>query len=264
MSWQQVAGENVHAHASPVESQRFGRQVERITAGALSAGTNTDIVDEVLEMVCASSADLVIVRVPSRAVSMASRAHRWGFSPLFCGTLIYWGAGLPLDHESLPVSDDWLIRTRSAGDITNEERRAAVALLPDIFAGYTNHYSFNPTLPPRVVEEGYQDWATRTLSSPEGLVTTAAVADEVVAVASWRIEGDVGEIELAGVKAAARRRGAYTALFADILRVATAREVTTLVISTQADNTSVQSAWARIGLVPLLAVDTFHFAGGAR
>lgn len=259
MSWSEVDGVQILTSVSHAESERFGRPVRRVIVGRRVHEDTVHLVENVLVEAEAEPNALVIVRVPSDRVDFNAAVIASGAHSLFCGTLMYWDMELPLGAvASVQLGPGVRVWTTAAGNLSEEDRLRAVDLMPDIFDGYQNHYSYNPALPSEVVAEGYREWSARTLSGDGGHVSQVAVNDELAAVASWRVDGDVAEIELAGVMAPWRRRGLYLHLIREIAAEAYELGATRLLISTQAANAAVQAAWTRVGMRPIAAIDTFH------
>lgn len=261
MSWSSSLQGEVTSTVSPSESLRFARSVTRVELGMGWRDffdSPEEACTELMANVRRADSDLTIVRLPSEIVSMS--AHLVASRRLFlaAGTLIYWQRSL-VGSSGSPTeigAYSW-----TADTLPEEKLTQLVATVPRIFGGYSNHYSYNDSLPRESVEAGYKEWATSTLRSSNGFVS--AIEDEtgVSAVASGRFADSsrhVVEIELAGVVAEARRRGVYSRLVAEAMRFAASEGAVQIVISTQAANTAVQAAWAKQGFLPSHSIDTFH------
>lgn len=84
------------------------------------------------------------------------------------------------------------------------------------------------------------------------------VDDEPAGFALTDTRDQVGEILLAGISREFQSKGLYKHLLAHIETEMHQYKVEELVISTQSQNSNVQKAWERYGLVPLLTVRTVH------
>ena len=121
-------------------------------------------------------------------------------------------------------------------------------LITEIFAGYRDHYAANEHLDAELVAVGYAEWATSVATDAANVVV--AVCDDgsvVEGLAVVDTGGDVWDVVLAGVRPAARGRGAYGRLMADVMARARADGQRAVRISTQSHNLPVMRTWERLG-----------------
>jgi ribosomal protein S18 acetylase RimI-like enzyme len=237
------------------ESSRFGRMTDRIVvgSGALDAfGSMAGLSSRVSSVISASVAEIVIVRYPSSLVALLSGVDRRAFDTLPAGCLIYWQG----PDSSTRGSD---VAAHEVGVAERKARQAELNLIiADSFAGYVNHYSANPVLDPDVVVAGYLEWASHTMARPSNRVFLTESDGAAVGIAIVSVAESTWEIELASVVPAAQRAGHYTRLIVHLLNTADASGKPRVVISTQAHNIGVQRAWAKLGFLPIDAIETVH------
>lgn len=246
MSWQEVMDGAVRAGSSPLESARFGREVDRLTV-PVAAG---DCLPAVRDAVLGSRADVVVLRYPAEHVGWFAELAALGRTAVFADCLLYWRLRAGEGRAPAPSPD---LTTAGPGDpaVTRD-------LVGDIFAAYGNHYRANPLFGAAEALAGYQEWAL-TAAAAGGCLTlrergTSAVWD----MATLEETGPRTEILLAGVVPGARGRGVYAHLLRAVEEGALARGAAEVVIFTQAHNTRVRRAWARYGFTPAQALLTVH------
>lgn len=270
MSWDGLQGPGVTYADSPVESERFGRTMARLTVGWGAAADG--VVEQVSDRLGSADADVVVVRYPASSLGLAAAVARSGRVVLPAGSLTYWSA--PSAQVLAPGPVDGLAVVPLADLPGGEEERARVvdAVVADSFGGYGNHYSANPLLDPGAALAGYQEWARRSALADPGDALLLVLGGDVLGLATLvdgeRSTGAGGpgeqpshghvEVLLAGLRAAAQGQGRYGTLLGGVAREALARGRIEVVISTQAHNVRVQRAWARLGLRPFAAVETVH------
>lgn len=253
MSWADLDGDDVVAADSPVESERFGVSLARVTVGRRATdGAETW---RRLALACDRTEDVLVVRRPSALVGCSAVLAATGRVVLAADTLTYWDTAAT-DLAEQPVVPD-APRMARADQVDRGELHAAVA---DVFAGYTNHYAANPLLDRDLALEGYVDWVARTLHAHPGAGAVLLDGERVLGFGTWTIGagGDHCEFLLGGMRAEARGRGWYAMLLVETARAALAAGVPTVLISTQGANVGVQRAWARLGLRPLADFTTAH------
>jgi len=245
---------------SPVESDRFGREVVRVTIGEGAPDHHTLLaaLDEV-------SADVLVVRYDAARVELGGLlgASRWAVLP--AGALTYWEVALPFDSAPAQAG----LEVRSAETLAAQDRRGVSELVRLIvhasFADYGNHYRANPLLDPSDALEGYEDWALRSLTEHPGDVLLLMHRTVPVGFATLEFGADGADVEvlLAGLVPSVQRQGRYGTLLGGCATTAAARGVGRLFTSTQVHNTRVQRAWVRAGLRPFAAVETVHLVDRA-
>lgn len=257
MGFVELIGATLTTSASPRESERFGVPTSRTTVGANSidaAGDLMPLAEEIHRQIERSSATINILRYPSRMTGLFRELNLPGKRVLPAGALIYWGApGQRADTASSQGTEVLSFARRS------EWLPEVMSVVADSFEGYTNHYAVNPLIPATAVVEGYSEWAAATIASATNVVIAAkAATGEVVGVAVIAVAGAVWEIELASVSQSAQRQGHYTRLMHRVLAESHKKGASQVVISTQSHNIAVQQAWVKLGLIPMLSIDTVH------
>ncbi|GAA2882519.1 hypothetical protein GCM10010517_45690 [Streptosporangium fragile] len=250
MSWNDVMETRaVRAVASPLESARFGRTVERLTVPAGSPVPLAEVRAAVLD----SAADVVVLRYPAEHVGWFAGLTGPGRTAVFADSLVYWrlraGAG------RAPEPSPGLTVTGSAAPAAVRELVAAT------FSAYGNHYLANPLFDPAAALAGYQEWALRSAAEGACLVLEHRAAGQesrLAGLATLEDEDPRTEILLAGVVAGLQGRGLYAHLLRAVEERALARGAAEVVISTQGHNVRVQRAWARYGFEPVQALLTVH------
>ena len=252
MSWDQLLEPGVVVRHSPLETDRFGCTIDRITIGP-------GLVDDgLLAVIQELSADVIIVRYDAARLEVPGVLARSPRALLPAGALTYWDKAVSSDDER-PSPSNLDVRSAEALDL-----ETVSMLVRDIvrasFSDYRNHYTANPLLDRSAALAGYEDWAVRTLADDPGNVLVMMQAGEPIGFATLETGADAGHLEilLAGMAPAAQGKGLYGTLLDGCVGVALARGAQRLVISTQVHNVRVQRAWARHGLRPFAAIETVH------
>ncbi|WP_067175700.1 GNAT family N-acetyltransferase [Microtetraspora niveoalba] len=245
MGWHEVMeAEAVRAAASPLDSARFGRSVERLTVSAESAAELSDVRAAIL----ASDADIIVLRYPAEYVGWFAGLTTLGRTAIPADSLAYWRLRVGKGRAPDPAPGMWPGGTPAAAEV----RR----LVRDIFAAYGNHYLANPLFEAGAALDGYEEWALR--SAAQGACVTVSDQAGVLALATLEEDAARTEILLAGVVPQARGRSIYAHLLRVVEDRAASRGAAEVVISTQGHNTRVQRAWARYGFEPVQTVLTVH------
>jgi len=228
-----------------LDSQRFGIYVERANISA-----NTPASDAV-DAIRASSADLIIARVPAGMSSVPVALLRQGESLIHADTLVYYSTELPTPFGRLASN----VRKAGITDLKAIQNIANAA-----FRNYRAHYAANPLLPPEKVLAGYVEWAQSraTPSNPCSDTWIVLDADIPAGFATCDIQCDSAEIVLNAVHPDFERRGHYGTLLRHLIQHYSEDGLKNLRISTQIWNYTVQRQWTRAGLVLASAHDTFH------
>ena len=256
MALADLTGASLALARSESESARFGRPVFRMTV----PDSYTDA-DGLRAAVLDADADVIILRYRSSATMIPRLLAAIGHPLIHTPALSYWEAR-PARYVPPPLPEGLTVRS----DLGDPAACAlAVARIGEIFAGYVNHYSYNPLFSPELSLAGYQEWAERTIrSSPED--SSVLLHDgQVIGVATMFREaaadpaqGEQTEVALAGLVAGTRGRGWYEHLLGACIARTQQIGAARLVISTQVTNAGVQRAWARMGMLPFDSVETTH------
>jgi hypothetical protein len=253
VSWRDLDHDDVVAAPSPVESDRFGVSMARVTVGRRARDSAATW--QRLAAVCDRPDDVLVVRWPSVLVGCSAALAATGRVVLPADTLTYWHADAS-DLAARPIAPD-APRVLRADQVDRAELGLAVA---EVFAGYVNHYAADPLLDRDLALEGYVDWVERTLHAQPDAGTVLVDADRVLGFGTWSLddEGDHAEFLLGGMRAEARGRGWYGLLLVETARAALGAGLHTVLISTQGSNVDVQRAWARLGMLPTADFTTAH------
>lgn len=258
MGWLDVAGGIGAPRRSVSETEQFGFSVDRLSVGMQAVDGDYDqeqFKTDLQEALTASDADIRILRFPSECLGVVNSLDLPDFIAVNAGSIMYWEKTPNSSQTTDPVE----VRSveQSDGPVISEQ---ILRLVNASFEGYLNHYSFDPFLPAGATTSAYVDWASRELAlNPhrvfflelDGVVSAAGIVDVVKA------DVDVWEVLLAGVSPDTFRKGLYSKLLLGISEAASKNHAK-LVISTQVHNIAVQRAWAKLGLRPLVSIETVH------
>ena len=260
MSWEELLAPGVTARPSPLEAQRFGCTVARVTIGPGEVDGA-----ELVAALDARPEQVLIVRYDAARLALGGVLAGCARAVVPAGALTYWQAALPL-----PGSDrtpDAALAVAAADQLHADSREAAADVIREVvrdsFRGYGNHYTANPLFDDDAALDGYEEWALRTLADDPGQVLVLTRDGRPVGVATLETAADHVEILLAGLTTDAQGQGWYGTLLAACADVALARGLVRLVISTQVHNIRVQRAGARAGLRPFAAIETVHLVAPA-
>ncbi|WP_205315359.1 hypothetical protein, partial [Nonomuraea lactucae] len=102
MAWHDVIeAPSVCAQASPLESARFGRSVDRLTVSAGSGASFGAVAQAVRE----SEADVVVLRYPAEHIGWFARLTALGRTPVFADSLVYWRLVAGRGRAPAPAAD---------------------------------------------------------------------------------------------------------------------------------------------------------------
>jgi ribosomal protein S18 acetylase RimI-like enzyme len=233
------------------ESRRFGFEVARLLVPAGSAFSDEDITTQLR----ASTSTLVILRAESARTSLsASLKSLVEFDVLHADTLVYYRWKTHSSMKSEEIRDEFHV-------VDNPSWLDVNSVLTESFSEYRNHYSANSRLSSNVTLSGYQEWASGLMQKSETLTLVAhdgSQAAGFVLLTIDRTEG-LAEIALNAVRPSSQRGGMYSALMREARRRMTALgNIREIYISTQSDNQAVIGAWVKLGLTPVLSLNTFH------
>jgi GNAT superfamily N-acetyltransferase len=260
MSWDELFKPGVVVRDSRVETDRFGRWIQRVTIGPGRVDA-----DDLLALIEDLTADVLVVRYDAARLELPSifARSRWAVIP--AGALTYWeqtvSASQPASSPESGPSGASKIEVVSADTERHEEVSALVRrLVRAMFMNYGNHYLVNPLLDPLAALAGYEDWAVQTLNNHPGNVLVMKDGREPIGLATLDLSADSSHLEilLAGLVPNAQGKGLYGLLLESCESAAAARGASRVVISTQVHNLRVQRAWARRGLRPFGAIETVH------
>lgn len=202
--------------------------------------------------------DMLIARCDTQRLACAQALEQAGFRLM--DTLVYYTQRLATRRPpALPAG----YGSRLAG---SADAAAVEALARETFQGYLGHYHADPRLDRRACDEVYADWARRSC-------VDASVADAVVLIehshdgrpaelaafaTHARVDDSTWEGVLYGVGRSHQGRGLYAELIALGGALGAERGHSTMLVSTQVTNLSVQKAWCKQGFLPIRSSYTFH------
>jgi len=252
MSWDQLLEPGLIVRDSPVETDRFGCSIARVTIGPGPVD-----VDPLLAVIEDLSADVLVARYDAARFELAGILARSRRTMVPAGTLVYWDK--PVAVAAPPESSRLQVLAADTLDLETVSTLIR-GIVRASFRDYGNHYSANPLLDRSAALAGYEDWAVRTLNGDPGSVLVMIDGGEPIGMATLEpsTDGNHLEILLAGLVPAAQGKRLYGALLDGCERAAVARGAQRVVISTQVHNVRVQRAWARHGLRPFAAIETVH------
>ena len=234
---------------SPVESERAGMGIGRLTCGVNTDWTAFDPA----EAIRSSDADLVIMRCSAERVDVAQHLVDSGLRSWLADTLIYFG----LKVNTVPEPDPATSFDQTTG---NEPELAEI--IAASFAGYRNHYSASKELRHIDIATAYTDWTMRQARMPdsdcfglrgrEGHLVGFAVVDSR--------HGEFNEWTLSGVHPDARGQGMYSQIIRHIAQFTRDQGKTEVVTSTQTSNIPSMRGFCREGFLPTMSLNTFHIA----
>lgn len=233
---------------SPVESKAFGLRIGRMN---VSRSGVLDL-ERIMERIRNSGMDLVILRIPSQLNDIATYLACEDFSSTQVDTLIYF-EGPSFTHPNMKS-------TMRLEKVSAQKSHRALQMIEDIFHGYRNHYSANPSLRKVSVVSAYQDWLSSTLNSKEtnAYFSIDESGNEVGLCLLDEEEDSYHEVLLAGILVEHRRSGNYQKMLRAIQAHADQSSRESVAISTQSFNVSAMRAWCRAGFLPTISMNTFH------
>lgn len=239
---------------SDVESRRFSRHVARLTVPEQCKWADREIVT----LATSVETDLLILRSPTSRNRLGgllgSNPH---VQTIHADSLLYFSRRLDsfTAVNTMPEVISETTDTISASELEN--------LVSATFVDYQNHYSANPSIPAGAVQDGYAEWASNTLTSPNGHVVALKSTRRIVAFIVYtlfhRSDGELNaEILLNGTHPAFRNKGLYAAAFSLSLLDARHRGAKRMWISTQSSHRAMIRTWEKAGLQFELGLNTYH------
>lgn len=232
---------------SGLESVASGLSVGRLINWPTGAMDGRAVRRAILE----SRHDLVVVRSACDDVLLGAQ--------LQCDELVCWQADTLIYFE-IPTSKETEAGPGSLATCDMGDAQAVDQLVRAAFADYRNHWAANPALSRMSVTDAYADWMTSSLNDRDRAVLRYSTKEGETAGICLVDDGDEGfeEILLAGVVPGQRRQGAYQSMLRHVIARAGSLGKESVVISTQASNIAVMRAWARVGMLPTISLNTVH------
>jgi len=232
-------------YRSQLDSERFGVAIGRASLSA------TDQLPALLDACLAEALDMVIIRASAASAGLAQLAEAAGAR--LCDTLVYYTRSLD-GVQSRRVGPR--VRPATRGDADAVAAVAAVG-----FRDYIGHYHADLRLDAHAADEGYVDWARRTIEVP-GVADRVWVADidgTSAGFLSLKVNnGSETEILLNAVDPRYQGEGIYSALLNTAMVASQEMGAKRIRVSTQLVNYRVQRIWVRSGFEPTAAFHTFH------
>ena len=234
---------------SPVESERAGIRIGRLTCGVNTDWSAFDPAEAIRE----SDANLVIMRCSAAQVDVAQLLVDAGLRSWLADTLIYFA--LRVEHVPQPDAGT------TFDHLTGEEPELAT-IIADSFAGYRNHYSATKELRHIDIAKAYTDWTTRQAKTPNS--SCFGLHDGAHNLVGFAVvdarHGEFNEWTLSGVHPNARGRGFYSQIIRHIAQLTRDQGKAEVVTSTQTSNIPSMRGFCREGFLPTMSLNTFHIA----
>lgn len=237
---------------SPLDSERFGVSIARLSVGdekTLASG---------ITFCRRRRVDMLIARCRTADIGVAQAMEREGFRLM--DTLIWLRRPLPL--PSVPPDDEITARACRDDDLAEAKKTARRA-----FQGYAGHYSADPRLPRRTVDEVYPSWLENSWPTPEDggarNVFVALLEGSIVGFLTVaRLTATRGELPIGGTAPEIHARG-LTRRVTDQLAAACMawlheQGASEVITSVHAFNTPMQRILGRMGFEPYDSEYTFH------
>jgi ribosomal protein S18 acetylase RimI-like enzyme len=244
------AGESAFV-PSMIESERFGLSIARVTLN------NWDDYSKVfLDNLSISNYDLVILRTKHQLPNLTQMINE--FTPIAAGELEYWSTDVDPKFVSSISSLSYFPAEACLDEF--------MFVVSDSFQDYKNHYMYNPLLKGYSAREAYVDWGrSRAVSTENDKFAGVLKLNDIPvgAVSGVRVGNDL-EIELAGIHSSFQGRGLYAHLIGEFWKSIETKPISRLIISTQAENLKVQSAWKKMNLTKEFGVHTTHIVRRSR
>lgn len=196
---------------------------------------------------------LLIVRCPAPALNSVQALEARGARLM--DTLMFFERGIELD--SIPARSD-KVHIRQAG-ATDGPCVGDVAR--EAFANFFGHYHADPLLDGAKCEEGYVEWAERSVLVAKGAGAVFLAEDDSGAVGFCTVRrnsADESEGVLFGVRPRAQGRGICRGLMIEAMRWSADAGARRTVVPTQITNIASQKVWLRLGFEPGRALYTLH------
>lgn len=248
MGWQELQSNEVFISLGDAESQRFGFRILNVQCGAMSRGKE-DVVGTALS---SEKYELAVVRYPILLEGIEDLLTDLKKKVIYADQTVYWGIPIRNDLSNTAPTNIRIERVgvNYLGIIEN--------VVNSSFAGYRSHWHDNIRTQGIRMEDAYNEWVRNKIASVGSRCYLMYVDEEPAGFALTDASGQVGEILLAGISREFQSKGLYHHLLAYIEKEMFEAELVELVISTQRQNSNVQKAWDRYGLLPLLTVRTVH------
>lgn len=220
---------------SPYETARFGLRIYR---GSPGSGDASALIEELRR----ERVDVAILRVPAHSHELAETISAAGMPSFVADALVHYGADLRARADD--PSENVSLRLRRAN---GRDAASLVAMVRQIFAGYSTHYHANPLFDPERILDGYAEWAVRH-TEPNDVERLAWIVevdgqDAGFSCVEVAADGSTARGVLNGVLPDQRGRGIYRDMLRAMLSRFAADGVKRFVISTQAHNATVQRVW---------------------
>lgn len=230
---------------SPLDSTRFQRRIYRATLQTIDARALADALRTL-------HVDTLILRVPAHAVGSVANLYEVGLRPIVADTHVDYDVAL----EDVATAAD--TRPLEFSEVTGADSDRLRAVARAVFEGYSSHYLANPLFPAGAVADGYADWASRCVHTPDTPTWFVKSQGEVVGFSCCRVEGDHARGVLNGILPSARNAGHYRAMFHGMLAHFRAAGARRFAIATQVQNIAVQRVWTEARLRLRHAENTIH------
>ena len=237
----------MEVNLSELDRLRFGK----ITAKAKI--NQSDSIDELIHQAKNINAELLIIRLPTSAITLAQNLEKCG--AILTDTLIYFQKK-KIEKYKINLPNSYLIQSAKATDAESVERMAQ-----DSFKDYFGHYHADPYLNKLDSDAVYSSWAKNSCNKKE-------LADEVIIIkknnefAAFATLKNMTKTSfegvLFGVSPNHQGKGLHLNLMQASQNWGVNNQKLNFVTSTQITNVTVQKNWCRVGMEPLNSFYTYH------
>jgi GNAT superfamily N-acetyltransferase len=232
---------------SSIESERFNLRIFRGSTEKLNPS-------DLLHLIENERVDVAILRIPTSEQHALHQLSQLPFPVVVADTIVRFD----IDLRSSPPQP--LRNTQLVSHRATEADRAVLEELIDLsFKEYRTHYHSNPLFDPKLVLEGYKQWALSSLNPSNNQVCYLFyMGEQAVAYATYILYENHGEAIIFGAHPNARIRGLYNDLVRHTLQYTQDQGRHRFRGVTQVQNHGVQRVWVREGFEPAYSYCTIH------
>ena len=232
---------------SPLESARFDLRISRGSADKLAP---QDLLSTILD----ERIDVAILRLPTSEQHKLHQLSILPFPVIVADTIVRFDIDLRTSPPHPLRNKDLVIRRAMTAD------RAVVEELIDLsFKDYRTHYHSNPLFNPKLVLEGYKEWALSCLEpGDERICFVFYAGEQAVAYSTFVLYETHAEAIIYGARPRALVRGLYNDMIRHTLQYVQDHGRFRFHAVTQVQNTGVQRMWVREGFIPANSFCTIH------
>jgi predicted acetyltransferase len=212
-------------------------------------------INQIVEEINENSVDILILRINSILKSQNYKLNILNLPFIHCDNLVYYKCDLNDSHQIVIKNDLSFVK------LDNENVKHLIAIIPEIFKDYQNHYSSNPNFNLKDINDGYIEWGVNSLSNSESEISWLVFKNnEIVGFAkcSFDLKKSISEGVLFGVLPNYNKGGIYTDMIRFAKKYFKNLGFDEIIVSTQIQNYIVQRVWVREGFYLFKSYDTYH------